>query len=244
MSQPVSAKAGTIVIGSPPIDIPRLNQRDIGMFSGYAKQGLTAGFATTGRAMSRGGDVNHDMLEGLRGGRGPLSSEASIAGQLGHPMAQIVATSADDESLTVPTRHFEDLGVQENEAAQHLDTVAAANGKTPWDMLSTTKASHTQVVGNGSLPHGLHSGGSSTSKSTSNPEFEPAYLYDHDRHHGSSGVVSEGTLDGSPAHEDMNGTTEDAESVDAHSKSEDNEGVEQGDDVWEGAMFPFCEEGE
>ncbi|KAL3693422.1 hypothetical protein R1sor_007073 [Riccia sorocarpa] len=36
---------------------------------------------------------------------------------------------------------------------------------------------------------------------------------------------------------------EDAESTDALSKSEDNDGVYTGDDVWEGAMFPFCEEG-
>jgi hypothetical protein len=56
--------------------------------------------------------------------------------------------------------------------------------------------------------------------------------------------VSEGTLDRSPRNEDLSGATDDAESVDAHSKSEDNEGIEQGDDVWEGAMFPFCEDGE
>lgn len=242
-TQPGTADSSPVVIGSPPIDIPRTNRRDMGMFLGSSKPVLTAGFTTTSRSTSRGEDFNHDILDGLRGGKGSLSSDPSMDGQLGHMMAQIVPSSPENESLAATNRQFDNLAVQESNGIQHMDSGVVANGKAPWDMMSVVDAPCSQAIGNGTLSHGLQSGGSSASKSTSNPEFEPAFLFDHGRNHGSSGVVSDSTLDGSPLHEDLN-TGEDAESLDAHSKSEDNEGAEQADDVWEGAMFPFCEEGE
>ncbi|CAK9256194.1 unnamed protein product [Sphagnum jensenii] len=198
--------------------------------------------ARPGRSTNRGRDGNNTRLEGLkRNGSGPISSDISIDGQLNHAVAHIPAPIGDTESMVVTNQVFGDLGLQETQGIEHLDLGAERNVKSPWDTRSTAKVSGVQSVGNGGLSLGLHSGSSSTSKSNTNPEVESAFLYNHDGQQGSSGVLSEGTLDGSPAHEDLNGAIDDAESVGAHSKSEDNEGVEQGDDVWEGAMFPFCE---
>jgi hypothetical protein len=218
------------------------HRRDVGMLSGYAKSDQTTGCTSPGRSTNRGRDGNNTRFEGLkRNGSGPISSDISIDGQLNHTVAHIPAPTGDTESMVVTNHMFGDLGLQETQRIEHLDLGAERNVKSPWDTRSTAKVSGVQSVGNGGLSLGLHSGSSSTSKSNTNPEIESAFLYNHDGHQGSSGVVSEGTLDGSPAHEDLNGAIDDAESVGAHSKSEDNEGVEHGDDVWEGAMFPFCE---
>lgn len=81
--------------------------------------------------------------------------------------------------------------------------------------------------------------GSGNGAANNSSDFDPAFVIDLNRNH----VMSDSPSDGSPGH----GTAEDAESEDtegAHSKSEENENAEPGDvDVWEGSMFPFCEEG-
>jgi hypothetical protein len=39
----------------------------------------------------------------------------------------------------------------------------------------------------------------------------------------------------------LNAATDDVKRVETHNKSEDNEGVNRGDDFWESIMFPCCE---
>lgn len=53
-----------------------------------------------------------------------------------------------------------------------------------------------------------------------------------------------GRSEASHAHEHVSGTAEDAQTVDTkgfHSKTNGNENLDQGDDVLEEPMFPFCE---
>lgn len=54
-----------------------------------------------------------------------------------------------------------------------------------------------------------------------------------------------GRSEASHAHEHVSGTAEDAQTVDTkgfHSKTNGNENLDQGDDVLEEPMFPFCED--
>ncbi|CAM6025993.1 unnamed protein product [Sphagnum balticum] len=211
-----NSEGGVISSGSLPLYISMPHQRDVGMLSGYVKRDPTAWHVNPGRSTNRVSDVSQDTLKDLkRNGSGPVSSEVSIDGQPNHAVTQNPAPIGDAESMVVTNQEFCDVRLQ-----------------------------GTESVEDGALSLGLQSGCSSASKPNTDSEFESEFLYNHDGHQGSSGVVSEGTLDGSPAHEDLNGATDDGESVDANSKSEDNEAAEQGEDVWEGAMFPFCEEGE
>jgi hypothetical protein len=220
-----SADLGAAVIG-PPINIPRSEQRDIGMFTGYIKPGVAVGLPASGR----GGDVNHDHeLDGASVGEG---SSGPLDGQLGQPIAHLGSTPMNDDPVAVTNRQFENLILQENGGIQHLHSGAVATS---------------QVVANGSHPHEMQPSDIPTTISLLNPKkFEAAFIMDHYISHGSSVVMSDSPLDGSPAHGDISGTAEDAESEDtegAHSKSEENENGERGEDVWEGSMFPFCEEG-
>ena len=222
-----SADSGAAVVGSP-INIPRAEQRDIGMFSDrYIKPGVNAaGFPASGR----GGDPNHDELDGAAGvGEG---SSGPLDGQLGQPIAQLGSTPMNSDSVAVTSRQFENLILQDNGGMQHIHSGPVATG---------------QVVANGSLPHGMQLADTPAISVLNGQKFEVAFVMDHYRNHGNSVVMSDSPLDGSPAQGDISGTAEDAESEDiegAHSKSEENENGEQGEDVWEGSMFPFCEEGE
>lgn len=213
-----SADPGAAVIGSP-INIPRVDQRDIGMFTGYIKPVVSAGFPASGR----GGDANHDMLDG--------ASVGGSSGPLDQPIAQLGSTPMNDDSVAASIRQFGDLVLQDNGGMQHIHSGATG-----------------QVIPNGSLPHEMQPADTPTTISVLNPsKFEAAFIMDHYRDHGNSVVMSDSPLDGSPALGDISGKAEDAESEDtegAHSKSEENENGEQGEDVWEGSMFPFCEEGE
>jgi hypothetical protein len=238
-----AGNSGGIASGSPPLYISMPQQRDVGLVQGYAKPDLTAGYNSPGRLTNRGRDGNDDMPKGLkRNGSGPLSSEVSFDGN--HYVPQIPVSIGHAESMVVVNQAFGDLGLQGTGGTEHMDPGVVRNIQAPWDMRSTAIVSGVQSVENGTLPLGLQPDDSATSNSNTNQEFERAFLYNPDGHQGSSGIVSDGTLDRSPRNEDLSGATDDAESVDAHSKSEDNEGIEQGDDVWEGAMFPFCEDGE
>ncbi|KAG0623769.1 hypothetical protein M758_3G200500 [Ceratodon purpureus] len=219
-----SADPGAAVIGSP-INIPRSDQRDIGMFTGYIKPAVAAGFPASGS----GGDVNGDHeLDGASVGEG---SSRPLDGHLGQPIGQLGSISMNSDSVAATSRQFENLILQENGGMQHIHSGAVATG---------------QVMANGSLTHGMQPADAPTTVSVLNPKnFEAAFIMDHYRNHGSSVVMSDSPLDGSPAHGDISGTAEDAESEDTegtHSKSEENENGEQGEDVWEGSMFPFCEE--
>ena len=228
----VNAEPGAVVIGSP-INIPRAEQRDVRMFAGYIKPGVSAGFPTSGRI----GNAYPDQVDGAsvdEGLSGPLD------GQVGQPIAQLGTTPASGDSVSITNRQFENLVLQENGGMQQIHSGVLVNGQS-WDLAPTG-----QVVANGSLPHGMQSADNPTTTSVLKPEFEAAFLVDRSRNHGRSGVVGDSPLDGSPAHGDISGTADDAESEDtegARSKSE-NEIAEQGDDVWEGSMFPFCAEGE
>jgi hypothetical protein len=238
-----NSEGAGISSGSLPLYISMPHQRDVGMLSGYVKPDPTAWYVNPGRSTNRVSDVSQDTLKDLkRNGSGPVSSEVSIDGQLNHAVTQNPAPIGDSESMVVTNQEFCDVRLQGAEVIKQWSPGAQRNIKSLWEMRSTAKVSGVQSVEDGALSLGLQSGCSSASKPNTDSEFESEFLYNHDGHQGSSGVVSEGTLDGSPAHEDLNGATDDGESLDANSKSEDNEAAEQGDDVWEGAMFPFCEE--
>lgn len=218
-----AAEAGAVVMGSP-INIPRVEQqRDMGMFPNYIKPGVSA----TGFSNSGGSDNSADP--GGSVGEGPSDPQ---------PITQL-GTPGSDDSVSITNRQLENLALHENGAISGV--LRTGNGKSRWDMIP--------VVANGSLPQGKkQTSDPPTKTSILNPEFEAAFVFDDCGIHGSGGVVSDSPLDGSPAHGDnISGTAEDAESEDtegARSKSEENENAEQGDDVWEGSMFPFCEEGE
>lgn len=217
-----TADPGAAVVGSP-INIPRAEQRDTGMFAGYTKPSVSAGFPANS---GRGGASHHVELDGAS----VEGSSEILDGRLHQPISQIGTTPVNDDYVAATTRQISmDF---ENDGVQHMCSGVVATGK--W--------SNGQVVANGSLPHGMQSAGNLTTTSVLNPEFDPAFVIDLNRNH----VMSDSPLDGSPAHGDTSGTAEDAESEDtegAQSKSEENENAEQGDDVWEGSMFPFCEEG-
>ncbi|KAG0554174.1 hypothetical protein KC19_12G069500 [Ceratodon purpureus] len=227
-----TAEQGGVVIG-PPINIHRAEQREVGMFGGYNKPGVSAGFPPSVKSVN----ASHDELHGASVDRG-LSDP--LDGQVGQSIAQLGTTPANDDSVSITNRQFENLALPENGGIQQMRSGVSMNGQSRWEMTPTG-----QVVANGSLPHGMQSADSPTMTSVLNPEFEAAFLIDHSRNPVHRGVPSDSPLDGSPAHGDISGTADDAESEDtegARSKSE-NENAEQGDDVWEGSMFPFCEEG-
>jgi hypothetical protein len=229
----IAAEPGAVVIGSP-IKIPRAEQRNVRMFTGYVKPGVSAGFPASGRS----GNANRDQLHGASVDRG-LSDP--LDGQVGQPIAQLGTAPVSDDSVSITNRQFENLALQENGGMQQIRSGVSMNGQSRWDMTPTG-----QVVANGSLPHGMQSADSPTATSVLNPGFEAAFLIDHSRNGGRTVAANDSLLNGSPANGDVSGTADDAESEDtegARSKSE-NENAEQGDDVWEGSMFPFCEEGE
>ncbi len=239
-----NSEGAGISSGSLPLYISMPHQRDVEMLSGYVKPDPIAWYVNPGRSTNRVSNVSQDTLKDLkRNGSGPVSSEVSIDGQLNHAVTQNPAPIGDAESMVVTNQEFCDVRLQGTEVIKQWSPGAQRNIKSLWEMRSTAKVSGVQSVEDGALSLGLQSGCSSASKPNTDSEFESEFLYNHDGHQGSSGIVSEGTLDGSPVHEDLNGATDDGESVDANSKSEDNEAAEQGDDVWEGALFPFCEEG-
>ena len=229
----IAAEPGAVVIGSP-IKIPRAEQRNVRLFTGYVKPGVSPGFPASGRS----GNANRDQLHGASVDGG-LSDP--LDGQVGQPIAQLGTAPVNDDSVSITNRQFENLALQENGGMQQIRSGVSMNGQSRWDMTPTG-----QVVANGSLPHGMQSADSPTATSVLNPGFEAAFLIDHSRNGGRTVAANDSLLNGSPANGDVSGTADDAESEDtegARSKSE-NENAKQGDDVWEGSMFPFCEEGE
>ncbi|XP_024362578.1 autophagy-related protein 18h [Physcomitrium patens] len=226
--QELTAEPGAAVMVSP-INIPRAEQRDLGMFTDYTKPGVSVGFSATGK----GGIVNHDKVDGSFVGVGP--SDALVV-QLSQLNSQLGTTPVSNDSVTATKPQSENMALNENGGMQLMRSGVSADQKGLWDMIPTG-----QVVANGSFPRDNQSTDSPTTTSSLNPEFEAGFLINQCR----SGVVSGSPLDESPVVGDIVGMAEDGESEDTegvHSKSEDNENAERGDDAWEGSMFPFCED--
>lgn len=229
-----TAGSGAAAVTGSSINIPRVEQRDTGMYADFINKpsGLSTGFpAHSGRV---GADSSHDDLHDASVDEG--SSEILDA-QLG----QIGTTPVNDNYMAAATRQLsENLILQENNngVVQHMRSgVNVSAGGWP---------NGAQVVANGATGN-LTTTTTSTKSSVLSPEFDPAFvLDDQNRNHV---MLSDSPVDGNPPHRDASVMAEDAESSEdtegSRSKSEENEiHAEQGDvDVWEGSMFPFCEEG-
>jgi len=212
--------SGAVVMGSG-INIPRVEQRD--MFSNYMTGGVSVGGGFPDSGGSGSGEHDGGSVVG-----------GSSDGRMGQGVSEVGTAGSDDPV----SRELEDLGLQEG-GVKRSGVLSAGNGKSRWDMRGSG-----QVVANGSQEQRA---GTGTTTSDLNPEFEAAFVMEGRGIRGSGGDVSDSPLDNSPGDGDVGGTGEDAESEDTEggrSKSEENESAEQGDDVWEGSVFPFCEEGE
>lgn len=107
-------------------------------------------------------------------------------------------------------------------------------------------SSHVYIARNASL-NGPGSAVVSNRNSWDAPAVEGADLHSiqpqfHGNLNQASGRSPNGILNHVGIQQDYDPAAEDVESVDANSKSEDFEGGEQGEDAWEGAMFPFTED--
>uniref|UniRef100_A0A7I4EFI3 BCAS3 domain-containing protein n=1 Tax=Physcomitrium patens TaxID=3218 RepID=A0A7I4EFI3_PHYPA len=209
----LQSKDGTVIISG-------VEQTDSRVVSDYIKPGVCARFSDS----DTGGNANHDHLDrsNVDGGQSEI-----MGGQLGQPIARLATTMTNAKSVAIIDRQSEDSISQENGGVYHIRSEALVNETSYCDLMPSG-----EVVANGCLPH-------DTSQTTSvlNPEFEAAFLMDLDRQH----VVIDCPLNG----RHMNGTADDADSEateGAHSKNEDNEDAGQGDDIWEGHVFPFCED--
>ncbi|CAM6097584.1 unnamed protein product [Calypogeia fissa] len=233
-TQPVSSavsETGVVAIGSPPMGIPRPARREIEIRAGYSSP-----FTKTEGEVDIGSVFSHSMRSSGRGGQTSLENMNRELMTAGFPTEP--PKYGPDSNTTIMEGNngsvnaldgqmmamFEQMGLEDTGTHQSEDS-PIPSGHKPWDM-GLDNAGAAPLVR-------LSSGGNSTLGS----DGGPAFIFSHERLNGGQeeSHVSFHTQD--------NGVAEDGESADDRSKSEDNEGGDPGDDVWEGAMFPmFCEE--
>ncbi|KAL2634216.1 hypothetical protein R1flu_005695 [Riccia fluitans] len=234
-SQPLSEATGvdrTHTAVSPPLNFQRLGRRDVRLNSGYSapsigddeEVGSVSGNDPS--VESSGPRVEHETQEAL--GRKlsgvHLSSDLHVETKEYQQESKVEAGNRGEGvigglngGIMALYDHMspEDLGAHESQ-----DSPIPSHHQ-PWD-LALDNADMEPLIR-------LSPGGIVARDLDDRPEF----LYGRTHEIGQA-VAGMGHV------QETGKVPEDAESTDAHSKSDD--AVDPGDDAWEGAMFPFCEE--
>ncbi|KAG6543390.1 hypothetical protein Mapa_015304 [Marchantia paleacea] len=231
-SEPLNSVAGVVgahATGSPPLNIERLGRRDVRYSSGHipssikdeGEVGVVSGFEPSS---PRG---EHDSLETLSRGvqlASNLQAEAHNYGQ----ETKVDSVHGDEGIIDGVNSQimalYDHMSLEEIGTHQSEDS-PVPSGHQPWDM-GLDNADMEPLIR-------LSPGGIVARDLDERPDFLYGQRHEVDQQAAEAGRLTQ----------DSRKVAEDVESTDAQSKSEDNDGVDPGDDVWEGAMFPFCEEG-